>query len=105
MTPFERYVASIGLPIISQSLTFHQSPPPFDALRLIRASLSLLTNHFPVRHSPATAGRRRITSHGRASGPAAALRLSVSGSVNAKSGCSLIYDKVMATWRSNSGSQ
>jgi hypothetical protein len=33
------------------------------------------------------------------------LRLSESGSVNAKSGCSLVYDKEKANWRSNSGSQ
>ena len=64
-----------------------------------------LTNHAASPCSPSHVSP--ITSHGRASGPAAAaLRLSESGSVNASHrGFFRVYDKERALWRSNSGSQ
>ena len=73
------YVASIGLPITNHPstrfacsgrashlslFTFHQSPPPshFSLITLRRANAcSAQASHLLVRHSPAPAGRRRIT--------------------------------------------
>jgi len=54
-------------------LTFHLLSPPPLTLRRANAC-SGQASHFPVRHSPASAGRRRITSHGRDSGLAVRLQ-------------------------------